>query len=83
MTIQTFENESVERKEWVKLAHSPSGTTVSVTIQEGNQSVRWTVKTYSSAVGIKAGVKEARNGAVRALDQLQEALAALDEERAA
>lgn len=82
MSLTQIENEPVERKEWVKLAHSPSGTTVSVTVQEGNQSVRWTVKTYSSAVGVKSGVKEARNGAVRALDQLQEALRALDEEQA-
>lgn len=74
--------QEIERKEWVRLSHSPTATMVSVTIQEGNQSVKWTVKTYSSGVGIKSGVKEARGGAIRALDQLQEALAALAEEQA-
>lgn len=72
-----------ERKEWVRLSHSPTATMVSVTLQQGTQTVKWTVKTYSSAVGIKAGVQEARGGAIRALGHMQAALDALAEEMAA
>ena len=61
-----------ERKEWVKVSHSPGRTTVSVTLQEGNCSVRWGVKSYPGQ--IKASVAEARSGAETALAELQEAL---------
>ena len=62
-----------ERKEWIKCSHSANGmTTATVSLVEGNLSVRWSVKTFVNA--IPAGVKEARAGAVKALDQLKEAL---------
>ena len=63
---------SQERKEWVRASHSPTGTRVTVTLQEGHLSVRWTVKSYAS--GLKTGVAEARHGAEKALAQLQEAV---------
>lgn len=68
---------NAELKEWVKVSHSPKTTTVTVSLVEGNLSVRWSVKTYSTA--IKGGVREARAGATKALDELKIALAELDE----
>lgn len=60
------------RKEWVRFAHSPTMTTITVTLQEGNVTAKYTAKTYLSA--IKGGVTEARAGADQALTELQEAL---------
>ena len=59
---------SAARKEWVRISHSPTQTTATVTLQQGNLSVRWSVKTYST--GVAKGVKEARAGAERALADL-------------
>lgn len=65
--------DAAERKEWVRVSHTPSGTLVTVTFMEGNVSVKWSVKAYTST--LKAGLAEARAGAEKALGQLQEALA--------
>lgn len=62
-----------ERKEWVKAAYSPTGTTVTVSLQQGPASARATVKAYST--GIKKGVDEARGIAGRMLDDLLAAIA--------
>lgn len=61
-----------ERKEWVRVSHSPSGTLVSVTLQQGTTTVKWTVKAYTT--GLDKGVREARAGAEKALDQLAAAI---------
>lgn len=69
-------------KEWVRVAHSATGlTTVTVSLLEDNLSVRWSVKTYPSA--LKSGIAEARKYARKAMVDLREALAALDAEAAA
>lgn len=60
-----------ESKEWLSVKHSPKQTTVTVSLQEGNLSVRWTVKAYTTT--IKAGVKEAREYAEKALADLRAA----------
>lgn len=65
------------RREWVRVSHSPGAsgagrTTVTVTLQEGNLTAKWAVKTYANT--IKAGVLEARKEADRALTELQEAV---------
>lgn len=61
-----------DRKEWVRCSRGANGvTTVSVTLQEGNLSVKWAVKCW--AAKIKEGVAEARLGATKALEALQEA----------
>lgn len=59
---------SAERKEWVRVSVSPTATMVSVTLQEGNTTVKWTVKTYASTIA--QGRTEARAGATKALDAL-------------
>ena len=60
-----------ETKEWLKVSHSPSGTVVTCTLQQGNVTAKWTVKAYEST--IKQGVGDARAGAKKALAQVQEA----------
>lgn len=60
------------RKEWVKASYSPNGTTVTVSLQQGNASAKATVKAYST--GIPKGVAEARGIAGRMLDDLLEAI---------
>lgn len=65
---------SAEVKEWVKVTHSPSGMTVSVTQQSGNATAKWTVRAYRGVSGaVRAGVVEARQGASSALAELLEA----------
>lgn len=59
-------------KEWFSVAHGPKSTTVTCSVQDGNLSVRWTVKAYAST--IKTGVAEARKGAHRAMSELKEAV---------
>lgn len=66
------DTEKPERKEWVKASYSPTGTTVTVSLQEGHASAKATVKAYST--GIKKGVTEARGIAGRMLDDLLEAI---------
>lgn len=61
-----------ETKEWMNVKHSPTITTVTCTMMEGNLTVKWTVKTYVGQ--IKRGVAEARAGARKAMDDLQFAL---------
>lgn len=69
---------SDQRKEWVRLRHSPgatggAGTRITLTIQEGNVSVSWTVKRFSTDP-IKPAVAEARRYAEKALAELKEAI---------
>ena len=62
-----------ERKEWFRVSRSGNGVgTVTVTVQEGNQSVKWSVRAYSNDV--KKGLVEAKAGAEKALAQLQAAV---------
>ena len=61
---------AAEPKEWLKVKHSPSGTTATVTLQEDNLTVSWSVKTYVGQ--IKDGIREARLGAQRAMVDLRE-----------
>lgn len=63
--------EGDEVREWVRVQHSPGKTTVYVTLLQGNQSVKWGVKSYPGH--IKQSVIEARAAANEALTQLQEA----------
>jgi hypothetical protein len=60
----------VEIKEWVKVGHSQGRTTVTVTLVQGNLSVKWPVKTFVNE--IKAGRREARIYAHKALAALNE-----------
>lgn len=63
-----------ERKVWFKVARPAHGkhVVVSCSMQEDNLSVKWAVTTFNSS--IKAGVVEAKAGANRALNELQEAV---------
>jgi hypothetical protein len=62
-----------QRREWIKARHTPAnGTRVTVSIQEGNISVSWTVKRFQGEP-LKAAVEEARRFAESALAELQEA----------
>lgn len=61
-----------DRKEWVRISHSPTATLATVTIQDGTLTVKWTVKTYTTALA--AGVAEARKGAQDALEALTAAM---------
>lgn len=61
-----------EAKEWFSVNHNAKSTTVTCSIQEGNLSVKWAVKTY--ATQIEQGVAEARCGARDALRRLREAV---------
>lgn len=59
-----------EPKEWLKVTHlAAGGTSVTCVLVEDNQTVRWGVKTFVGSV--KAGVKEARAGARKALEELK------------
>lgn len=60
----------VEIKEWVKVGHSQGRTTVTVTLVQGNLSVKWQVKSFVNE--IKGGRKEARLYAHNALQALQD-----------
>lgn len=64
--------ETPARKEWVRAAYSPTGTMVTVTLQQGNASARATVKAASTRM--KYGMAEARGIAGRMLDDMLEAL---------
>jgi hypothetical protein len=62
-----------EVKEWVRAAKPASGpTVVTVTLQDGNLTAKWSVKAYDN---IKGGVTEARAYAHKALAELREATA--------
>jgi hypothetical protein len=60
----------VEIKEWVKVGHSQGRTTVTVTLVQGNLSVKWQVKSFVNE--IKKGRREARTYAHAALDALRD-----------
>lgn len=69
--MSTDQAPQLDRKEWVKASRSANGQTiVSVTLQEGNLTSRWSVKAYGK---IKEAVLEARSYAGSNLDQLREA----------
>jgi len=68
---------TTDRKEWLSVKHSPTGTTVTASLQEGNLSVRWTVKGYVSLLA--KGVAEAKSGAEAALAELKEAVESVRE----
>lgn len=71
-----------EVKEWVKVSRSANNVTVvTVSLVDGNHSVKWSSKTYSHQ--IKRGLMEARSGAHQALADLKTAIAELEEEEAA
>ena len=72
-----------ELKEWLKVTHGANNTTsVTCSLTQGSLSVKWSVKAYS--VSIKEGVREARQYARKALQDLKEATVELaEEERAA
>jgi hypothetical protein len=59
-------------KTWVKVSRAAaSGMTVRVTVQDGNLSATYTIKT---AIGqVKADAQSARSYAIQALRELQEA----------
>lgn len=74
--------DEAEIKEWVKVVQDVKGNkTVTVSMQQANLSSRWVVKTYNPH--IKKAVKEARDGARAALDQVRVALSELDAEEEA
>jgi hypothetical protein len=56
-------------KEWLRVSHTPTGSTVTCTLLDGNLSVRWTVKCYTHT--IRECVIEARAGAIKALADLR------------
>jgi hypothetical protein len=59
-------------KEWVKFARGANGKrVVTVSVQEGNLSARWSTVAYTT---IKAGVADARKEALAALAELKEAM---------
>lgn len=70
---------SPARKEWVKLRYTPPpasggpGVRVTLTVQEDNVSVSWTVKRFATEP-LKPAVAEARKCAEKALAELKEAL---------
>lgn len=64
--------ERPEQKLWLSAKHSPTGTTVTATIQEGNLTARWTVKAFGSTV--KTAVPQAKAGAAKAIEALREGL---------
>lgn len=65
--------EQPEVKEWIKVAHSPSGTIATCTLVSGNLTAKWSVR---APVGtIAKGVANARKQAQRALTELEEAMA--------
>jgi hypothetical protein len=71
-----------EVKEWLKVTHGANNTTsVTCSLVQGSLAVKWSVKAYS--VSIKEGVREARQYANKALQDLREAIAELAEEAAA
>ncbi len=57
-------------KEWLKVVCTPTGMTATVTLQEDNLTVRWTVKTYMSR--IKESITEARINAQKVMVELRE-----------
>lgn len=60
-------------KEWVKASRSAQGTTiVTVTLQEGNLTSRWSEKAYGK---VKEAVKVCRTHAEVNLNELREATA--------
>jgi hypothetical protein len=63
-----------EVKEWFKVSHSANGkTSVTCSLQSGNLSVKWAVQCVMSS--IQTGVKQSRDGAYRALEDLRKAVA--------
>lgn len=72
--------EGEELKEWVSLKHSPTGTLVTVSLVQGNRSVKWTEK--ASVLNPKTALKRARTQAREMLAALETAMAELDEEAA-
>lgn len=68
-------DEAQEIKEWVRVSASPKQTTVTVTLQQGNHTVKWSVRAYST--GLKKGLAEARSYAKQALTDIQQAYAEL------
>lgn len=69
--------EEPDEKVWWKVAHTANGaTSVTASLQEGNLSVKWTVKTFASTV--TGSVGEAEKGARQAMADLKTALAALE-----
>lgn len=60
-------------REWVGVRQSPSGTVVTVAVQDGHLSAKWAVKTYRGQ--IRRSVVEARKAAYAALEEVRQALA--------
>lgn len=61
---------AAEPKEWLKVKHTPTATTATVTLCEDNLTVSWTVRTYVGS--IKDGIAAARDGARKAMVELRE-----------
>lgn len=59
-------------KKWYKVKSTPSGTTVTVSLQDGNLSASSTVKAFVSEVA--AGVSQAEKNAHRMMDDLKKAV---------
>lgn len=73
--------DSEEVKEWFKIQHGANGaTSVTCSVQDGNLSVRWAVKTYAGKDYIKKAVAEARRFAFESLDELKKAIAEIGDE---
>lgn len=60
-----------EVKEWVRISHGLNYTSVTVSLVRGSRSSRWTSKTNGS---VEAGLREARTGAYRNLDEVEAVL---------
>lgn len=58
-------------KEWIKASRSPNGALVTVTVQDGNLTARWTEKTSLSS--IEESVRVSRRQAKKILAQLRTA----------
>lgn len=70
----------MSRQQWVRVSHTPRATTVTCTIRDGYDSVRWEEPAYTDASAIRAARATAINKANRAMLEVQ---AAARRERAA
>jgi hypothetical protein len=62
-------NEDEQVRTWYKVGHANGRTYAKVTVQQGNVSASWSVKTYASA--IPEGMREARRFALKALADIK------------
>ena len=76
-------NDGSERKEWIKVTRTKSGTTVACTVLEDNLTAKWVALADPSKAGLKAGVQEARTRAHAMLDDIASIVLELDQEAAA